>query len=264
MTARQGLRGRPPSSGCRRLRRAWAAAAHRGCVRRSRWDAGSATAERCASGVRWRPSCSGSAPAGASPPRPSARSWLRPPPSKVTLTMRLPHCSAVSWRRRVAVRSGCRSASIRRSWCWIPAVSTSTEHSRNQMPAMVSFDDAVHNIGHVAMLVSALAAGDTGALRDATSDRLHQERRFADAPMSQRALAAGLEHGAWCGWLSGSGPTIAMLCKADSAAGSGGVAPRRRSHEGAPHRPRRCRGRAQPGAGLTTSPPTSPSLTSTA
>ena len=102
---------------------------------------------------------------------------------------------------------------------WIPAVTTSTDHSRSQMPAMVSLDDAVHNIGHVAMLVSALAAGDTGALRDATSDRLHQERRFADAPMSQRALAAGLEHGAWCGWLSGSGPTIAMLCKAEAAAG---------------------------------------------
>lgn len=102
---------------------------------------------------------------------------------------------------------------------WIPAVSTSTEHSRNQMPAVVSLDDAVHNIGHVAMLVAALVAGDTTALRDATSDRLHQERRFSDAPMSRRALAAGLEHGAWCGWLSGSGPTVAMLCESESAAG---------------------------------------------
>lgn len=37
--------------------------------------------------------------------------------------------------------------------------------------------------------------------------------------MSREALATGLEHGAWCGWLSGSGPTIAMLCKADAAAG---------------------------------------------
>jgi homoserine kinase len=102
---------------------------------------------------------------------------------------------------------------------WIPAVSTSTEHSRNQLPAVVSLDDAVHNIGHVAMLVAALVTGDTAALRDATSDRLHQERRFSDAPMSRQALAAGLEHGAWCGWLSGSGPTIAMLCPVDSAAG---------------------------------------------
>jgi homoserine kinase len=102
---------------------------------------------------------------------------------------------------------------------WIPAVTTSTDHSRNQLPASVSRDDAVHNIGHVAMLVSALASGDTSALRDATSDRLHQELRLTDAPMSRRALEAGLEHGAWCGWLSGSGPTIALLCKADVAAG---------------------------------------------
>jgi homoserine kinase len=102
---------------------------------------------------------------------------------------------------------------------WIPAVTTSTDRSRGQMPAVVSLEDAVHNIGHVAMLVSALASGDTGALRAATSDRLHQELRFAEAPMSRRALAAGLEHGAWCGWLSGSGPTIAMLCEAAAAAG---------------------------------------------
>jgi homoserine kinase len=102
---------------------------------------------------------------------------------------------------------------------WIPAVTTSTERSRSQMPGTVSLDDAVHNIGHVAMLVSALASGDTGALREATSDRLHQELRFAEAPMSRQALAAGLDHGAWCGWLSGSGPTVAMLCRADAAAG---------------------------------------------
>jgi homoserine kinase len=36
--------------------------------------------------------------------------------------------------------------------------------------------------------------------------------------MSQRALDTGLAHGAWCGWLSGSGPTIALLCNADAAA----------------------------------------------
>lgn len=101
---------------------------------------------------------------------------------------------------------------------WIPAVATSTDHSRRRMPAMVSLDDAVHNIGHVAMLVSALASGDTAALRDATSDRLHQELRLAAAPMSRQALDAGLAQGAWCGWLSGSGPTIAMLCKAETAA----------------------------------------------
>jgi homoserine kinase len=102
---------------------------------------------------------------------------------------------------------------------WIPTASTSTDHSRNRLPATVSRDDAVHNVGHVAMLVAALATGDTGVLRHATSDRLNQDVRLADAPMSRRALDVGLANGAWCGWLSGSGPTIAMLCKADAAAG---------------------------------------------
>jgi homoserine kinase len=108
---------------------------------------------------------------------------------------------------------------------WIPAGSTSTDHSRNQLSASVSRNDAVHNVGRVAMLVAALASGDTGALRDATSDRLHQEQRLAAAPMSRRALDAGLEHGAWCGWLSGSGPTIALLCKADAADGLAAALP---------------------------------------
>ena len=82
---------------------------------------------------------------------------------------------------------------------WIPSVTTSTEHSRNQMPGMVSLDDAVHNIGHVAMLVSALASGDTAALRDATSDRLHQERRFArraDVASRRSPPGSSTEHGA--------------------------------------------------------------------
>jgi homoserine kinase len=108
---------------------------------------------------------------------------------------------------------------------WIPDGTTSTDHSRNRLPALIDRADAVHNIGHVAMLVSALAAGDTGALRAATSDRIHQEVRLADAPMSRRALDAGLERGAWCGWLSGSGPTIALLCKADAAAAIAGALP---------------------------------------
>ncbi len=42
---------------------------------------------------------------------------------------------------------------------------------------------------------------------------------------SRRALDAGLEHGAWCGWLSGSGPTIAMLCTADTATGLAAALP---------------------------------------
>src|SRR5262245_22480138 len=94
---------------------------------------------------------------------------------------------------------------------WIPSEETSTDESRAALGTGVSFADAVFNVGRTALLVAALAAGDVSALRTATEDRLHQDQRFALAPGSRRALEAALAAGAWCGWLSGSGPTIAAL-----------------------------------------------------
>jgi homoserine kinase len=94
---------------------------------------------------------------------------------------------------------------------WIPPSTTHTSASRSALPHSVPLDDAVFNIGRTALLVAALAAGDVDALRAATEDRLHQERRFVDAEGSRAALVAGVGAGAWCGWLSGSGPTVAML-----------------------------------------------------
>jgi homoserine kinase len=102
---------------------------------------------------------------------------------------------------------------------WVPSSSTSTELSRTTLGPTVSFADAVFNIGRTALLVAALAAGDVAALRIATEDRLHQDLRFERAAPSRHALAAALAAGAWCGWLSGSGPAIATLCDpADVAA----------------------------------------------
>ncbi|MBA3606643.1 MAG: hypothetical protein H0W46_11870 [Acidimicrobiia bacterium] len=74
------------------------------------------------------------------------------------------------------------------------------------------FADAAFNVGRTALLVAALAVGDVAALADATCDRLHQDVRLARAPQSRAALDAALAAGAWCGWLSGSGPSIVALC----------------------------------------------------
>ena len=100
---------------------------------------------------------------------------------------------------------------------WVPAVTTSTARSRSTLPSTVSFTDAVFNVTHTALLVAALAAGDTDALRVAVQDRLHQDRRLAAVEPARSALTAGLAAGAWCGWLSGSGPTIVVLCDASEA-----------------------------------------------
>ena len=100
---------------------------------------------------------------------------------------------------------------------WIPPTTTSTEQSRGKLPNTISRDDAVFNIGRAGLLVAALAAGDIAALRTATEDRVHQDLRFEGAQSSRRALDVALDVGAWCGWLSGSGPTVAMLCAHDRA-----------------------------------------------
>ena len=69
----------------------------------------------------------------------------------------------------------------------------------------------------VAQLVLAIEHDDPSLLDGAADDRLHQPLRFAELPDAADALAAGVSAGAWCGWLSGSGPTIALLADATSA-----------------------------------------------
>jgi homoserine kinase len=100
---------------------------------------------------------------------------------------------------------------------WIPSSTTSTDESRSKLGREVLLSDAVFNIGRTALLVAALAAGDVDALRSATQDRLHQDHRLAAAEPSKEALQVALDAGAWCSWLSGSGPTVAAMCPLDEA-----------------------------------------------
>jgi homoserine kinase len=123
---------------------------------------------------------------------------------------------------------------------WIPSFVTKTDESRRALGGEVPFADAVFNIGRVAMLVGALAAGDVPALRLAVQDRLHQPVRFAGAAPSRAAVDAAMDAGAWCSWLSGSGPTVAAMCAvadADDLAAAmpadGHVKVLRIDHEGA-------------------------------
>lgn len=100
---------------------------------------------------------------------------------------------------------------------WIPESQTSTHESRTTLDKNVSLQDAVFNIGHVSLLIAALAAGDVSALRVATQDRLHQNARFSEAPESQEAMDCALSGPSWCAWLSGSGPTVAAMCAGEDA-----------------------------------------------
>ncbi len=96
---------------------------------------------------------------------------------------------------------------------WVPARETATSSARRLLPEQVSFGDAVFNLGRAALLVAALAAGESGALRTATEDRLHQDRRLARAHDTRLAMDAALAAGAVAVWLSGSGPSAAAFAE---------------------------------------------------
>ena len=96
---------------------------------------------------------------------------------------------------------------------WVPDVTTSTDSSRAGLPPTVDRADAVYNLGSIVQFVVAIEHDDPGLLINATSDRLHQSHRLPHVAGASEALEAGLGAGAWCGWLSGSGPTIAFLCE---------------------------------------------------
>jgi homoserine kinase len=100
---------------------------------------------------------------------------------------------------------------------WIPDTTTSTERSRGALADVIARADAVHNLGRMAQFVLAFEHDDPSLLAGATDDRLHQPVRLAGLARAAEALDAGVNAGAWCGWLSGSGPTVAFLTDAGLA-----------------------------------------------
>ncbi len=95
---------------------------------------------------------------------------------------------------------------------WVPRVTTSTDASRKTLAATVDRTDAVANLARVAQFTLAIAQDDPSLLIGSTEDHLHQPARLPAIPDAAEAVAAAVDAGAWCSWLSGSGPTVAMLC----------------------------------------------------
>jgi homoserine kinase len=100
---------------------------------------------------------------------------------------------------------------------WIPAASTSTDKSRAALAPTVDRADAVHNLAAVVQFTLAIERDEPELLAGATDDRLHQSIRLAAIDGGAAALSAGVGAGAWCGWLSGSGPSLAFLADAGRA-----------------------------------------------
>lgn len=98
---------------------------------------------------------------------------------------------------------------------WVPDTKSSTDESRAILSAEVPRADAIHNIGHTALLVAALYEGNAVLFARAADDRLHQPIRFAKLAESRDAAALARAVGAYAAWLSGSGPSIGILTAPD-------------------------------------------------
>ena len=122
---------------------------------------------------------------------------------------------------------------------WIPDRRDRDASARRLLPEQVPFDDAVFNVGRTALLVAALAAGDVDALRVATEDRLHQDRRLARARDTRIAIDAALDAGAFAAWLSGSGPSAAAFVDHGDAEPIAAALPHDRPRADRRHRRRR-------------------------
>lgn len=95
-----------------------------------------------------------------------------------------------------------------RAVLFIPDRRLPTDAMRKALPSTIPLDDAVANLGAVAIGVAGLAAGRTDLLARLTVDRVHEPYRAVVYPELPRMVAAAREAGALGACLSGAGSTI--------------------------------------------------------
>lgn len=98
-----------------------------------------------------------------------------------------------------------------RTVLFVPVFPMDTISGRLLLPIHYTKADAVHNIGHTALLLTALATGDLKGIGIAMNDRLHEPYRAQIFPQLPDLLAAARAAGAHGACLSGGGSTILGL-----------------------------------------------------
>lgn len=96
-----------------------------------------------------------------------------------------------------------------------PEVPLETERARAALPARVAHADAVYNLQRAALFGAALEAGDDELIREAMRDRLHQPHRRDLVPGLAAALDTPRVDGLVGLALSGAGPSVVALARAN-------------------------------------------------
>lgn len=91
-----------------------------------------------------------------------------------------------------------------------------TRESRKVVPDNFSKEDAVYNISHTALLVSALSSGKLDLLKFAAKDKMHQQYRMNCIDGVDDIFRLSDNLGSYATYLSGSGPTVVSLIDSDN------------------------------------------------
>jgi homoserine kinase len=95
----------------------------------------------------------------------------------------------------------------------LPDFNLPTRQARAVLPAQVSRENAVFNLGRAVMTVEALRSGDLDLLSIAMQDQIHQNYRMKLIPGAADALSAARFAGAAAVALSGAGPSLLAVAR---------------------------------------------------
>jgi homoserine kinase len=100
----------------------------------------------------------------------------------------------------------------------IPDMEVRTSDARAVLPAVYSQSSVVCNLANSSQIAAAFASRQYRMLENAFADQLHQPYREQFVPFLKAVIEAGRAAGAYGGFLSGSGSTIACVTSASAAA----------------------------------------------
>ena len=96
---------------------------------------------------------------------------------------------------------------------FIPDMEISTQAARDILPETLTYEDAVHNISRIGLLIAGLFSDNPDYLNIATQDKLHQPYRQEIFRPMKVIFKGALDGGATGVFLSGSGSTIIAFSK---------------------------------------------------
>lgn len=99
----------------------------------------------------------------------------------------------------------------------IPNKIMKTEQSRSVLPKKISFDDAVFNLSHSSFLTACFLEKKYELLREASKDRLHQDKRMKNYDVLFEVQELALKNNALLSTLSGSGSSFLNITYKDDA-----------------------------------------------